>query len=314
MEWEKLGLVWAPSGEADWARTHATLPVVQTMADGQWRVYVSCRDAQGKSRIGRLTLDATTLPHALPRVTGFDDAPVLSLGAPGAFDDSGVMPSWLIGNGDELRLYYLGWNVIGTVPYRLSIGLATSMDGGATFQRYSQGPIVDRSLREPFFATAPCVLREDGQWRMWYVSCTGWREIDGRWEPCYHVKYADSADGIDWNITGISCIAAAEGEAIGRPCVVRLEDRYAMIYSRRSISGYRTNPDQAYRLEYAESADGIEWRRVEGSQSIARSSDGWDSEMLEYCWVERCGPETYLLYNGNGFGHSGFGIARLRHA
>jgi hypothetical protein len=313
MVWEKLGLVWAPSGETDWARTHATLPVVQTQADGRWWIYVSCRDALGKSRIGRLTLDASMLPHAVPRVLSFDDAPVLSLGAPGAFDDSGVMPSWLVRNGDELRLYYLGWNVIGTVPYRLSIGMATSHDGGVTFQRYSQGPIVDRSLREPFFATAPCVLREDDRWRMWYVSCTGWQETDGRWEPCYHVKYADSADGIDWNITGISCIAAAEGEAVGRPCVIRLEDRYAMIYSRRSILGYRTNPEQSYRLEYAESADGIEWRRVANS-GIARSNDGWDSQMIEYCWVERSDNETYLVYNGNGFGYSGVGIARLRHA
>lgn len=312
MQWEKLGLLWAPNGEAEWARTHATLPVVQPLSADQWWVYVSTRDAQGKSRIGRLALDVSTLPSAAPRVASFDVAPVLSLGAPGTFDDSGVMPSWLVPHGDELRLYYLGWNVIGTVPYRLSIGLAISHDRGQTFERYSQGPVVDRSSREPFFATAPCVLNEAGRWRMWYVSCTGWQEIDGRWEPRYHVKYAESADGIDWQITGISCIAAADGEAIGRPCVVRLADRYVMIYSRRWLAGYRSIPDRAYRLEYAESTDGIGWRPA-GECGIGRSGDGWDSQMLEYCWIERCGSETYLLYNGNGFGQSGVGVARLRH-
>jgi hypothetical protein len=33
--------------------------------------------------------------------------------------------------------------------------------------------------------------------------------------------------------------------------------------------------------------------------------------MMEYCWVQQHEGETYLLYNGNGFGRTGFGIARL---
>jgi hypothetical protein len=44
---------------------------------------------------------------------------------------------------------------------------------------------------------------------------------------------------------------------------------------------------------------------------IERSTSGWDSEMIEYAWLQRHGDETYLLYNGNGFGRSGVGLARL---
>ena len=36
---------------------------------------------------------------------------VLNIGSPGTFDDCGVMPSHVIYNGDEVWLYYLGWNV-----------------------------------------------------------------------------------------------------------------------------------------------------------------------------------------------------------
>src|SRR6185503_20294846 len=122
MQWQKLGLIWAPGGEADWACSHATLPVVQVQPDNRWWIYISTRDAHGKSRIGRLMVDATSLAAGQPpAVLALDPTPVLSLGEPGTFDDSGVMPSWLVEYGDELHLYYVGWNVLATVPYRQAI-------------------------------------------------------------------------------------------------------------------------------------------------------------------------------------------------
>ncbi len=312
MQWEKRGLVWAPQGDLPWAQSHATLPLVQVAGPDRWWVYVGCRDANGKTRIGRVVVDTSSLPDGVPSVCHVEPSPVLPLGEPGTFDDSGMMPSWLIQEGDSVRLYYVGWNVIGTVPYRLSIGVALSTDRGATFQRFLQGPIVDRNVSEPFFAASPCVHEENGSWRMWYVSCTGWKEILGRWEPAYHVKYAESRDGFDWQLTGISCVDAGAGYAVARPCVFRNGNRYGMLYPFRSMTDYRAHPDRAYRLGYAESTDGIRWERMDDRAGIERSSSGWDSEMIEYCWLQRHGDDTYLLYNGNGFGRSGFGLARLR--
>jgi hypothetical protein len=251
------------------------------------------------------------LPQSISTVSHVDSEPVLSLGEPGTFDDSGVMPSWMIHNGDELWLYYIGWNVSSTVPYRLSIGLAISRDGGATFFRHSHGPVVDRNVDEPYFVTTPCVYRDDDHWRMWYVSCTGWREIGGRLEPAYHVKYADSCDGIAWKTSGISCIDLGNEYAVARPCVFRRGDGYAMLYSYRALLNYRSDAGSAYRLGYAESDDGIRWERMDDRVGIDRSASGWDSEMIEYCWLQQHASETYLLYNGNGFGRSGIGIARL---
>lgn len=311
MKWQKRGLVWAPQGDLPWAQTHASLPLVHVASPNQWWVYVSCRDADGKSRVGRLVVDTSSMPVGMPTVGHLEPAPVLSLGEPGTFDDSGAMPSWLIQDGDLLRMYYIGWNVATTVPYRISIGLAISEDGGATFRRYSQGPIIDRSTMEPFFVTSHCVRKENDTWRMWYVSCTGWQQLLGRWEPSYHVKYAESRDGIAWNLTGISCIDAGDGYPVARPCVFRKGDAYAMLYSYRCLARYRTDPTSAYRLGYAESADGIRWQRMDDLVGIESSTSGWDSEMIEYCWLQRHGEETYLLYNGNGFGRSGFGLARL---
>jgi len=84
-----------------------------------------------------------------------------------------------------------------------------------------------------------------------------------------------------------------------------------MLYSYRSIDSYRTDPKQGYRLGYAESLDGIHWIRKDNEVGIARSKEGWDSEMIEYCHVFRHDDKIYLFYNGNGFGKSGFGYAVL---
>jgi hypothetical protein len=39
------------------------------------------------------------------------------------------------------------------------------------------------------------------------------------------------------------------------------------------------------------------------------SDDGWDSEMIEYPFVFKHDGLRYMLYNGNGYGRSGFGLA-----
>ncbi len=124
-------MFWAPQGEADWVSTHASLPIVQCLSNDLWWIYLSIRDRHGKSRIGRIKADASAIAASgLPRVIMFDTTPVLSLGEPGTFDDSGLMPSWLVRYEDSLRLYYIGWNIAGTVPYRVSIGMAISNDDG----------------------------------------------------------------------------------------------------------------------------------------------------------------------------------------
>jgi hypothetical protein len=285
---------------------------VQALKDGRWWIYLSTRDAAGKSRIGRLTVDPAPLAEERPpRVLQFDPTPVLSLGAPGTFDDSGVMPSSLVQHQGEQWLYYVGWNVLNTVPYRQAIGLAISKDGGRTFERFSAGPLFDRSASEPFFVTSPFVRREGDAWRMWYISCTGWQLIADHWEPAYHVRYAESGNGIDWNVTGRSCLYPGDDAAIARPCVYRQNDEYGMIYPYRALVAYRSDPDQAYRLGYAHSRDGIDWQRRDEVVGIARSPTGWDSQMLAYPWLQCERGEIYMLYNGNGFGRSGVGVARL---
>ena len=64
-----------------------------------------------------------------------------------------------------------------------------------------------------------------------------------------------------------------------------------------------------YKIGYAESYDGIKWSRMDKKVGINVSSKGWDSEMIEYGYVFDYDNKRYMMYNGNGFGKSGIGLA-----
>ena len=308
MKWIKRGVVFAPDYNYDWMVSHASVPVVDEASAGVLRIHFGARDQSGRSQTSYIEVEATSPANVLY----VHDRPVLSLGRLGTFDDNGVMPSWIVRHEGRKYLYYIGWSPRVGVPYHLAIGLAVSEDGGKQFRKVSEAPLLDRSSDEPFFNTAPCVLRDRGGWRMWYVSCTGWENSGDRPEPRYHVKYAESKDGISWRRTNLICIDYDEKTgAIGRPCVFKDGDVYKMIYSYRGMHEYRTDRAQSYRLGYAESTDGLIWTRRDHDVGIERSESGWDSEMMEYCYYYRHHDRSYLFYNGNGFGKTGFGYALL---
>jgi hypothetical protein len=227
--------------------------------------------------------------------------PILDLGPLGAFDDSGVTPSCLVRHNDCLYLYYTGWSLGVSVPFYLFAGLAISDDDGATFKRLSPSPILERDPVDHYLTASPFVLVEGARWRMWYVSATGWSARGGEAVHRYHVRYAESEDGISWRRDGRVCIDFADEEetAMGRPFVLRESGRYRMWFAARG---------KTYRLAYAESTNGLDWQRDD--QALLSPSDaGWDAEMSAYPWVVDHGDRRFLLYTGNGYGRAGIGYA-----
>ncbi|HEY6137935.1 MAG TPA: hypothetical protein VI670_09250 [Thermoanaerobaculia bacterium] len=298
MRWVKKGLIFAPPAGLGWMRTHASVPCADPLGGHRYRVYFAGRDDAGRSQTGFFEIDLRR-PHETLRVSA---RAVVAPGAPGLFDDAGAMPTWILTRGSEKLLYYIGWNTATTVPFRNALGLAISRDGGETFEKLSRGPILDRSPADPCFVASACVLPDQGRWRMWYLSCIGWEMVRGKLQHRYHIKYAESDDGIAWRRDGHVCIdfRSPDEYAISRPSVERDGGRYRMWYSHRGAS---------YRIGYAESADGLQWARRDEDAGIDVSAEGWDSEMIEYPHVVRHDGRRYLFYNGNGYGESGIGLA-----
>lgn len=310
MRWKKKGLIFTAEGQHEWMAHHACVPVADKVDDDILRIYFAPRDRSGRSYAAYIEVEADNPANVLY----VHDRPLMSPGRLGTFDDSGVMPSSVVNRGGRKYLYYIGWNQGVTVPYRNSVGLAVSDDGGRSFARMFEGPIVDRTMSEPYFCASPFAIydEDDGKWKLWYASATGWTVVHDHPEPLYRINYAESDDGIHWARDNIVCLDYSfEGEANARPTIIKEEGRFRMWYCFRGSTDYRTDKNQSYRLGYAESPDGRTWRRMDDRIGIERSETGWDSLMMEYPFVYEHKGRKFMLYNGNGFGETGFGYAEL---
>ena len=69
----------------------------------------------------------------------------------------------------------------------------------------------------------------------------------------------------------------------------------------------------AYRIGYAESQDGIHWKRLDADCQIDVSKSGWDSDMIEYPFVFDKKGKRYMLYYENSYGKTGFVLVVLEH-
>jgi len=276
------------------------VPVALQLDEHRWRIYFSSRDGDGRSHCSFFEADL----RAPRRTLRESPQPVLSPGGLGTFDEDGAMGSWIVEEAGRLLLYYFGWNRALSVPFRNAIGVAESTDRGESFTKLGPGPLLDRNRRDPYFVSNPCVVKEGGRWRMWYLSCVGWEALPAGPRHRYLIKHTDSPDGLEWHGTDRLAIdfASADEYAISRPCVLRDPDCYRMWYSHRGSS---------YRIGYAESPDGLSWQRRDDDVGIDVAPSGWDAEMVCYAYVFDAEGQRYMLYNGNGYGATGIGLAVL---
>lgn len=304
MYWEKLGKVYQPDGQLWWAKSHAMVPLPVLINSEILRVYVSCCDKNGISRVGFVDLNPEN-PKTIINVAG---TPLIDIGENGCFDDNGVVGSSIVLNSNGSKfLYYVGFELCKKIKYRLFTGLAISMQDTDKFTKYMKTPVLDRSDKELFFRCGTYTINDDGVFKMWYVAGSQWEDIAGSAKPVYVIKYLESKDGIKWASEGVTCIETKDDEhGFGRPEVIKENGIYKMTYSirKRFISSYR--------LGYAESKDGLVWDRKDDEIGIDVSESGWDSEMICFASTIKINANHYMFYNGNNYGETGFGLAVLK--
>lgn len=301
MRWEKLGRVFVADGHEEWMRTHAAWPRALHLQADIFRVFFSARDRQNRSHIAFVDIDIRRPADILSVST----KPVLEPGAAGQFDDSGVIPcgvAWLAG---RPVLYYAGLSVRRGDGYECFCGLAYLSDDFRAATRSSPAPLLPRDEAEPFSGGAVCVCHQASRrvFHMWYESCLGWSPGPSGAVAQFAIKHAVSSDGLSWSrLNEVSVGGASDRSYVSNPSVVITGDIFMMWYSYKNSGRYR--------IGYAESEDGRTWTRRDDQGGLATSATGWDSEDVEYPSVFTHGRDFYMLYNGNQYGKTGFGLAR----
>lgn len=313
MKWKKLGKIFDPTQYelVNNCKEFAQSPQALVF-DDFIRIYFSTRQKDATTGKYLSHIAYVDMNKDFKKVIKVSSNTVIELGELGAFDEHGIFPINIVEDDGKIIAYTCGWSRRVSVSVETSVGMAYSEDGGITFKKNGDGPVLSSSLHEPFLVGDAFVRWHENNWHMWYIYGTRW--IDNPEEEAarvYKIGHAVSEDSISWTREGRQIIPdklnAEECQAL--PTVIRYKDQYHMFFCYRQATGFRKNKDRSYRIGYAVSGNLVDWRRDDENAGIEVSATGWDSEMLCYPHVFECDGKIYLLYNGNEFGRFGFGLA-----
>jgi hypothetical protein len=207
--------------------------------------------------------------------------------------------------GDDLWMYYVGFQLQPGVKFLAFSGLAASRDNGLSFQRVAAEPILEPAPGARCIRAIHSVAQESAGWRAWYASGDDWEFIDGAPYPRYHIRSIASPDGLVFEGAGAACLMPVGDEyRIGRPRVYHADGRQVMFFTKGTRRG-------DYLMGYADSVDGATWVRRDDDIGLGPSGDGWESDSVCYPALIAYRDSVYMFYNGNGMGRTGFGFASL---
>lgn len=299
-QWKKLGLLYAP-GVADRhpkLLTHAANPLPIHLEGDVYRIFYSGRDETNRSSVGAVDIDIVQRKV----ITDHFD-PFFEHGAEGSYYSDGVS----IGNCyicDGVRyMLFMGWQNPSGGHWRGDIGrLVVTPD--LNLKLDTEKPFLSSDTLDPVSLSYPWVeAKPNGGFDMWYGSTRMWDAGNG--EMIHVIQHATSINGNTWNRKGLAVpYEIGIAQAFSRPSVIANDGGdFGMWFS------YRSGAGEKYRIGYARSCDGVNWILELNQSGIDVSTRGWDSEMIEYPFVFKHNEVLYMLYNGNKYGKTGFGLA-----
>lgn len=299
MRWKKLGQLYCPKPVHPKLMSHAANPLAVFLEGDIYRVFFSGRDVQNRSSVGYVDVDIIK-----QEIIYVHDKPVFEHGAENSFYSHGVS----IGNCYEAHgkryILFMGWQYPSDGHWRGDVG-RLELGADYSLRIASEEPFMAVDAIDAVSLSYPWVMQEaQGLYQMWYGSTVTWDAENG--EMLHVINYATSRDGDHWQRHGLSVpFQLGVAQAFSRPSVLKDSDGLHMWFS------YRSGTGQKYRIGYAFSATDNKWGLKLGEVGIDVSNEGWDSEMIEYPFVFDHKGARYMLYNGNGNGKTGFGLAVL---
>lgn len=300
-KWNKLKHLFNVNNFSDKLQSHASNPVILEIEKNIFRVFYSGRDKLNRSSVSFFDFNISNLEviEPNPKNTIFD------FGDEKSFYSHGVSVGTIYSVNDDLFLLFMGWQINGNDHWRGDIGRLKLNRSFDKLIIENNQPFLGINNEDLISLSYPCVVFENGYYKMWYGSTISWTSENE--EMIHVIKYATSIDGVNWDRHGIAIpYEIGVAQAFSRPSVLVNDEGYHMWYSFRS--GEKRSK---YKIGYSHSEDGISWERKHHEYILEKSFIGWDSEMVCYPCVFKHESEIYMLYNGNEHGKSGIGIAIL---
>ena len=304
MKWKKIKHLFKVEKNSNKMYSHAAAPIPVHIKENIYHIYFSSRDKFNTARPFFLVFDIENMT-----ILETQNKPLIETGGIGNFDEKGIILTDIIFTTEGYKYYYVGFPRFANLLYSADSGMAVSKNINDSWEKLGKGPIITKSLEEPLFSSVQCVIEDNNEFKMWYVSGVKWKKNEKQYKHYYNIRVSTSKDGITWSKGKVCIDFKNEFEyALARSCVIKDgPGDYKMWYCFRAQKNIDT-----YRIGYAESFDGISWeRKDELMQHFDISVGEFDSEMICYPYVFDHKANRYMLYNGNGYGKTGFGIAKM---
>lgn len=302
--WEKLGHLYSNPGLHPKLVSHAANPTPVHLDGDVYRVFFSARDDRNRSSVGAVDIDI-----AARRVVREHAEPALVHGPEGSYFEAGISIGNCHATASGRYILFMGWQQPPGGHWFGEVGRIVVADDLSLRVEDPVSPFLPRDATDPVSLSYPWVMEDGaGGYAMWYGSTVTWDAGNG--EMLHTLNAATSPDGDTWTRTGLAVpFRLGVAQAFSKPAVLRNADGSADMWF-----SYRGTREIPYRIGRAHSPDGRAWRLALEDTGIDVDPDpaAWDGQMIEYPHVLAHGGETYMLYNGNGFGKSGFGLAVLR--
>lgn len=235
--------------------------------------------------------------------------PLIDLGQPGTFDEDGVMVSSVIEANGDIMLFYTGWQRSHTVPYNTSAGLLIRKHSKKRFQRYSIGPILGRSVSEPFYTNTPFVYFQEGKFHMIYGSGKEWSFIEKKYEPTYFLRRRQSADGLEWAGLGEEFLQPiSKEESTVRATRYHSGKTTKILFSSRLVRDFRGGRGSYDIYEVTEPCSS-EVNNLRSKVNFMNLEQFPNQNMLAYPAIFSL-DRNYILFNGSSFGKESIFLAR----
>ena len=297
LNWKKLGQIFKFEKVNKYLISHASNPLAIHLHNNIFRIFYSGRNIDNQSSIGFVDIDFSNYK----KINSCKKAIFKISNACGGFFSDGIS----IGNVYECNgksfMLFMAWRKPKGEHWKGLIGRLVLSKNKSSLHLIDHRPFLSTDQEDKISLSYPWVIFDQGIYKMWYGSTISWESKNG--EMIHVINYATSNDGEKWQKHGIAIPYELNiAQAFSRPTVIKDRMIYHMWFS------YRSGTGQKYRIGYASSSDGINWARKQES-GIDISKSGWDSEMICYPCVFEHKGERYMLYNGNDYGKTGFGLA-----
>ena len=240
-----------------------------------------------------VTLDGDELSRCEAKLS---KAPILDVGPSDSFYRDGVSYPSLYKDRGEEKLLYTGWRRVGNT-FENHLGVADFCDTSGSWRPRTRPLFAEEAVGT---GSATIVECEEGNF-MIVTRFLGWTNLGRKSIPFYRPWIAEQDEVGSWRLAmELQGLETQRNLAIARPMWFRREKNTLLWLSVRSGNKYKII------------AGCLEGRRFQEDPNLSIHPEGsgaWDSQSVEYAAPFTRAGKLAVLYNGDGFGSTGIGIA-----